>query len=201
VLSVGRAVSECCCLEGVVCCRWGRGGGGGAIAWRGLCVIAGGGCCCLEGLVCCCWGGGSDCCCLSGLWPNGRFNRYAMHALFPWLVLHTLLALYHQGAVRILGASASHRAKTKAADAVWLLCLCCCRCEVTGEGLPAAMLPYCGRSMLEGQVRDLQAQEYLYWHLTGTQVSTTCWVGGEGVGVGVACHCGRVPGGPERTGR
>jgi hypothetical protein len=24
--------------------------------------------------------------------------------------------------------------------------------------------------MLEGQVRDLQAQEYLYWHLTGTQV-------------------------------
>jgi hypothetical protein len=41
---------------------------------------------------------------------------------------------------------------------------------VTGEGLPAAMLPYCGRSMLEGQVRDLQAQEYLYWHLTGTQV-------------------------------
>jgi hypothetical protein len=45
-----------------------------------------------------------------------------------------------------------------------------CRCEVTGEGLPAAMLPYCGRSMLEGQVRDLQAQEYLYWHLTGTQV-------------------------------
>jgi hypothetical protein len=22
----------------------------------------------------------------------------------------------------------------------------------------------------EGQVRDLQAQEYLYWHLTGTQV-------------------------------
>jgi hypothetical protein len=24
--------------------------------------------------------------------------------------------------------------------------------------------------MLEGQVRDLQAKEYLYWHLTGTQV-------------------------------
>ena len=44
------------------------------------------------------------------------------------------------------------------------------RCDVSGEGLPAAMLPYCGRSMLEGQVRDLQAQEYLYWHLTGTQV-------------------------------
>lgn len=40
------------------------------------------------------------------------------------------------------------------------------------------MLPYCGRSMLEGQVRDLQAQEYLYWHLTGTQVRGCVW--GEG---------------------
>ncbi|KAF8056255.1 UGP3 [Scenedesmus sp. PABB004] len=46
------------------------------------------------------------------------------------------------------------------------------RCEVTGEGLPAAMLPYCGRSMLEGLLRDLQAREYLYWQLTGTQVTT-----------------------------
>jgi hypothetical protein len=46
------------------------------------------------------------------------------------------------------------------------------RCELTGEGLPAAMLPYCGRTMLEGLVRDLQAKEYLYWHLTGTQVTT-----------------------------
>lgn len=46
------------------------------------------------------------------------------------------------------------------------------RCEVTGEGLPAAMLPYCGRTMLEGLMRDLQAKEYLYWHLTGTQVGT-----------------------------
>jgi hypothetical protein len=45
------------------------------------------------------------------------------------------------------------------------------RCEVTGEGLPAAMLPYCGRSMMEGLIRDLQAKEYLYWQLTGTQVS------------------------------
>jgi hypothetical protein len=47
------------------------------------------------------------------------------------------------------------------------------RCEVTGEGLPAAMLPYCGRSMMEGLIRDLQAKEYLYWQLTGTQVGCT----------------------------
>lgn len=26
----------------------------------------------------------------------------------------------------------------------------------TGEGLPAAMLPYCGRTLLEGLIRDLQ---------------------------------------------
>jgi hypothetical protein len=42
------------------------------------------------------------------------------------------------------------------------------------------MLPYCGRSMLEGQVRDLQAQEYLYWHLTGTQVRGDREKEGEG---------------------
>ncbi|WIA22182.1 hypothetical protein OEZ85_004516 [Tetradesmus obliquus] len=46
------------------------------------------------------------------------------------------------------------------------------RCEVTGEGLPAAMLPYCGRPMMAGLIRDLQAKEYLYWQLTGTQVTT-----------------------------
>ncbi|KAF6262593.1 nucleotide-diphospho-sugar transferase [Scenedesmus sp. NREL 46B-D3] len=46
------------------------------------------------------------------------------------------------------------------------------RCEASGEGLPAAMLPYCGRSMMEGLIRDLQAKEYLYWQLTGTQVTT-----------------------------
>jgi hypothetical protein len=50
------------------------------------------------------------------------------------------------------------------------------KCQVTGEALPAAMLPYCGRSMMEGLVRDLQAKEYLYWQLTGTQVSTTEWM-------------------------
>lgn len=43
-------------------------------------------------------------------------------------------------------------------------------CEATGQALPAAMLPYCGRPMLAGLLRDLAAREYLYWHLTGTQV-------------------------------
>lgn len=28
--------------------------------------------------------------------------------------------------------------------------------EVTGECLPVAMLPYCGRTLLEGLIRDLQ---------------------------------------------
>lgn len=32
---------------------------------------------------------------------------------------------------------------------------------VTGECLPAAMLPYCGRTLLEGLIRDLQVY-YLY---------------------------------------
>eukprot|EP00955_Chlamydomonas_euryale_P045004 353034-Chlamydomonas_euryale.AAC.1 len=44
--------------------------------------------------------------------------------------------------------------------------------EATGECLPAAMLPYCGRTMLEGLMRDLQAREYLYYRLTGTQLTT-----------------------------
>lgn len=43
-------------------------------------------------------------------------------------------------------------------------------CDVTGQPLPSAMLPYLGRPILEGLLRDLQAREYLYWHLTGTQV-------------------------------
>ncbi|KAI4372911.1 hypothetical protein MLD38_011092 [Melastoma candidum] len=42
----------------------------------------------------------------------------------------------------------------------------------TGECLPAAMLPYCGRTLLEGLVRDLQAREYLYFKLYGKQCIT-----------------------------
>jgi len=45
-------------------------------------------------------------------------------------------------------------------------------CERTGESLPTAVLPYCGRTLLEGLVRDLQAREYLYWKLFGEQVTT-----------------------------
>ncbi|MEW5314809.1 MAG: hypothetical protein WDW38_006278 [Sanguina aurantia] len=46
------------------------------------------------------------------------------------------------------------------------------RDDVTGEALPAAMLPYCGRTMMEGLIRDLQAREYLYYKLTGVQLTT-----------------------------
>ncbi|KAM7275795.1 hypothetical protein ACFE04_017661 [Oxalis oulophora] len=42
----------------------------------------------------------------------------------------------------------------------------------TGECLPAAMLPYCGRTLLEGLIRDLQAREYLYYKLYGKQCIT-----------------------------
>lgn len=46
------------------------------------------------------------------------------------------------------------------------------RCETTGESLPTAMLPYCGKTLLEGLLRDLQAREWLYYKLTGRQVVT-----------------------------
>ncbi|KAL3652255.1 UTP--glucose-1-phosphate uridylyltransferase 3, chloroplastic [Castilleja foliolosa] len=42
----------------------------------------------------------------------------------------------------------------------------------TGECLPAAMLPYCGRTLLEGLIRDLQAREFLYFKLYGRQCIT-----------------------------
>lgn len=41
--------------------------------------------------------------------------------------------------------------------------------EITGESLPVAMLPYAGRTLLEGMLRDLQAREYLHWQLFGEQ--------------------------------
>jgi hypothetical protein len=44
--------------------------------------------------------------------------------------------------------------------------------EVTGEDLPAAMLPYQGRSMFDGLIRDLQAREYLFYRLYGKQHTT-----------------------------
>lgn len=42
----------------------------------------------------------------------------------------------------------------------------------TGECLPAAMLPFCGRTLLEGLIRDLQAREFLYLKLYGKQCIT-----------------------------
>uniref|UniRef100_A0A0E0HFS4 UGP3-like C-terminal hexapeptide repeats domain-containing protein n=1 Tax=Oryza nivara TaxID=4536 RepID=A0A0E0HFS4_ORYNI len=42
----------------------------------------------------------------------------------------------------------------------------------TGESLPAALLPYCGRSLLEGLIRDLQAREFLHFKIFGKQCIT-----------------------------
>jgi hypothetical protein len=35
----------------------------------------------------------------------------------------------------------------------------------TGESLPAALLPYCGRSLLEGLIWDLQVLLFIIWDL------------------------------------
>lgn len=42
----------------------------------------------------------------------------------------------------------------------------------THSFLPAAKLELCGRSLLEGLIRDLQAKEYLYFKLFGKQLTT-----------------------------
>uniref|UniRef100_A0A0D9WHI9 UGP3-like C-terminal hexapeptide repeats domain-containing protein n=1 Tax=Leersia perrieri TaxID=77586 RepID=A0A0D9WHI9_9ORYZ len=42
----------------------------------------------------------------------------------------------------------------------------------TGESLPAALLPYCGRSLLEGLIRDVQAREFLHFKIFGKQCIT-----------------------------
>ena len=44
--------------------------------------------------------------------------------------------------------------------------------EKTGKPLPAAMLKFCGRTLLEGLLRDLQAREYSFYKLTGKRVIT-----------------------------
>ncbi|XP_020583179.1 UTP--glucose-1-phosphate uridylyltransferase 3, chloroplastic isoform X2 [Phalaenopsis equestris] len=43
---------------------------------------------------------------------------------------------------------------------------------ITGECLPAALLPYCGRTLLEGLIRDLQAREFLHFKVFGKQCIT-----------------------------
>lgn len=44
--------------------------------------------------------------------------------------------------------------------------------EKTGVPLPAARLPFLGKSLLEGLIHDLQSREYLYYKLHGKQLST-----------------------------
>jgi len=44
--------------------------------------------------------------------------------------------------------------------------------EKTGELLPAAQLQFCGRTLLEGLIRDLQGREFLYYKLFGRQLVT-----------------------------
>lgn len=41
-----------------------------------------------------------------------------------------------------------------------------------GEPIPVALLPFCGRTLLKGIIRDLIAKEYLYYKLTGMQLTT-----------------------------
>ncbi len=43
--------------------------------------------------------------------------------------------------------------------------------EKTGISLPAALLPFLGRTLLEGLIRDLQAREYLAFKLSGEQTT------------------------------
>lgn len=40
------------------------------------------------------------------------------------------------------------------------------QCDVTGDSVPTAMLPYCGRTLLEGLLRDLQVR----WPFTRYQM-------------------------------
>lgn len=44
--------------------------------------------------------------------------------------------------------------------------------ETTNEALPAALLPFCGKTLLEGLIRDLEAREYLHYKIIGKQLVT-----------------------------
>jgi hypothetical protein len=43
---------------------------------------------------------------------------------------------------------------------------------VSGEALPAVKLPFMGRTLLEGLIRDLEGREYLHYRLTGIKLVT-----------------------------
>lgn len=45
-------------------------------------------------------------------------------------------------------------------------------CEETGDPLPAALLPYCGRPIFQGLLRDLTAREFLFFRTFGQQLRT-----------------------------
>lgn len=45
-------------------------------------------------------------------------------------------------------------------------------CDHNGRSLPAATLPFLGRSLLEGLIRDVEAREYLFFKLFGKKVIT-----------------------------
>lgn len=47
------------------------------------------------------------------------------------------------------------------------------QCEETGDSLPTAVLPYCGRSLLEHLIRDVQGREYLHYRLFGCREGLT----------------------------
>jgi len=44
--------------------------------------------------------------------------------------------------------------------------------EVNGLPLPAAKLPFCGRTLLEGMIRDLEGREFLHYKVFGRQLTT-----------------------------
>lgn len=43
------------------------------------------------------------------------------------------------------------------------------KCDITGKSVPTAMLPYCGRTLLEGLVRDLQVN--IFYTMNDSQLS------------------------------
>lgn len=47
-----------------------------------------------------------------------------------------------------------------------------CSSDSNEQSMPTAMVPFLGRTLLEGLIRDLQAKEYLHYLITGKQLNT-----------------------------
>ena len=105
-----------------------------------------------------------------GAWPDGRGKISGEEVLFPQghdiseesaendaLILEGIRAIPQLAEVYPVGG---------AGDRLGLID------ERTGQPLPTALLPYCGRSLLENLVRDVQAREFLYYKLYGVQPTT-----------------------------